>query len=279
VNYIPNYQYQVRVIIKGTLATKGKEWKGPWITGSENGSIMISVPSEEEALPGTKKFISPMRRPVWPAELPTAEAEAVAAGGGAGMGEGEPGAPPVVRRSATRTASRVHGFTYEPPTSASSRTTSGTKPANGGGDGADSGELTDVLDDNTAELTDTTADDTTIDESTYYDDEQTTAAGDAGDMANDATVAAEDNMDATTSSNGAPVAGLFAETGDGGDDALPEWDEDTSDSSAANEPSAAPAGKYMARGAGTKGGNGSTTTATSDAAGLDEGYTVRRRSY
>lgn len=42
------YKYQVRVIVKGNLFTKGKEWIGPWQESSGNGPLMISVPTPED---------------------------------------------------------------------------------------------------------------------------------------------------------------------------------------------------------------------------------------
>ncbi|MBC6489557.1 hypothetical protein ACFSQD_04440 [Flavihumibacter stibioxidans] len=42
------FKYQVRVIIKGSLFTKGMEWTGPWVNTIGNGPLTISVPSTED---------------------------------------------------------------------------------------------------------------------------------------------------------------------------------------------------------------------------------------
>lgn len=42
------YKYQVRVIVKGSLFTKGMEWTGPWVRSIGNGPLTISVPSSED---------------------------------------------------------------------------------------------------------------------------------------------------------------------------------------------------------------------------------------
>jgi hypothetical protein len=60
-DFIPKFQYQVRVIVKGSIFTKGMEWVGPWEDGSGNGPLMVSVPTPEDEgvvmrslwLPGT----------------------------------------------------------------------------------------------------------------------------------------------------------------------------------------------------------------------------------
>ncbi|GAA4440112.1 hypothetical protein GCM10023091_23260 [Ravibacter arvi] len=42
------YEYQVRVIVKGSLFTKGMEWLGPWRRSVGSGPLMISVPTPED---------------------------------------------------------------------------------------------------------------------------------------------------------------------------------------------------------------------------------------
>ncbi len=42
------YQYQVRVIVKGNLFTKGQEWLSKWKTSVGSGPLMISVPTPED---------------------------------------------------------------------------------------------------------------------------------------------------------------------------------------------------------------------------------------
>lgn len=52
------YKYQVRVIVKGGLFTKGMEWTGPWVKTIANGPITISVPSmEDEGVTVKKSFV------------------------------------------------------------------------------------------------------------------------------------------------------------------------------------------------------------------------------
>ncbi len=42
------YEYQVRVIVKGSLFTKGMEWMGPWRRSVGSGPLMITVPTPED---------------------------------------------------------------------------------------------------------------------------------------------------------------------------------------------------------------------------------------
>lgn len=42
------YKYQVRVVVQGSLFTKGMEWTGPWKRGAGSGPLIISVPSQED---------------------------------------------------------------------------------------------------------------------------------------------------------------------------------------------------------------------------------------
>jgi hypothetical protein len=65
-DYLPRFKYQVRVIVKGSIFTKGLEWTGPWQEVNTNGPLMVSVPTQEEAvsrraLPGN--FASTARPP------------------------------------------------------------------------------------------------------------------------------------------------------------------------------------------------------------------------
>jgi len=47
-DYLPRYRYQVRVIVKGSIFTKGMEWLGPWQDAMASGPLMISVPTPED---------------------------------------------------------------------------------------------------------------------------------------------------------------------------------------------------------------------------------------
>ncbi|WP_298802243.1 hypothetical protein [uncultured Pseudokineococcus sp.] len=51
-DYVPAYEYQVRVVVKGTLFTDGMEWghdEDTWLSGLGNGPLTVSVPR-----PGTE---------------------------------------------------------------------------------------------------------------------------------------------------------------------------------------------------------------------------------
>jgi hypothetical protein len=52
-DFIPKYQYQVRVIVKGSIFTKGMDWTGPWVDAGASGPLMVSVPTPED--PGVVK--------------------------------------------------------------------------------------------------------------------------------------------------------------------------------------------------------------------------------
>lgn len=47
-DYLPRYRYQVRVIVKGSIFTKGMEWLGPWQDAMASGPLMVSVPTPED---------------------------------------------------------------------------------------------------------------------------------------------------------------------------------------------------------------------------------------
>jgi hypothetical protein len=47
-DFVPRFKYQVRVVIKGSLFTKGMEWTGPWVESNGNGPLMITVPTPED---------------------------------------------------------------------------------------------------------------------------------------------------------------------------------------------------------------------------------------
>lgn len=51
--FIPKYQYQVRVIVKGSIFTKGMDWTGPWIDAAASGPLMVTVPTPDD--PGVVK--------------------------------------------------------------------------------------------------------------------------------------------------------------------------------------------------------------------------------
>jgi hypothetical protein len=57
-DYLPKFKYQVHVIVKGSIFTKGMEWLGPWVDASGNGPITLTVPTptdpgvQSRAIPG-----------------------------------------------------------------------------------------------------------------------------------------------------------------------------------------------------------------------------------
>jgi hypothetical protein len=54
--YVPQYQYQVRVIVRGSIFSEGMEWTGPWEEGSGNGQIMVRVPRSTERGVSTREL-------------------------------------------------------------------------------------------------------------------------------------------------------------------------------------------------------------------------------
>jgi len=49
-DFVPAYRYKVRVIVKGSLFSKGMEWEGDWVSAAGNGPIIVTVPTQEEAV-------------------------------------------------------------------------------------------------------------------------------------------------------------------------------------------------------------------------------------
>src|SRR5439155_26202349 len=47
-DFVPRFRYQVHVIVKGSLFSKGMEWTGPWVETNGNGPLMIIVPTPED---------------------------------------------------------------------------------------------------------------------------------------------------------------------------------------------------------------------------------------
>lgn len=50
--FVPKFQYQVKVIVKGTIFKHGMEWTGPWADAGGNGPLTITVPAPDD--PGVK---------------------------------------------------------------------------------------------------------------------------------------------------------------------------------------------------------------------------------
>lgn len=47
---VPAFRYKVRVVERGSLSTKGREWEGDWVQSSGNGPLICTVPTLEEAV-------------------------------------------------------------------------------------------------------------------------------------------------------------------------------------------------------------------------------------
>ncbi len=75
-DYLPKYKYQVRVLVKGSIFTKGKEWVGPWQEASGNGPLMLSVPTPEDEGVQVRELHIPMlgaaAAPALPGKPPSA---------------------------------------------------------------------------------------------------------------------------------------------------------------------------------------------------------------
>ncbi|ELZ31400.1 hypothetical protein C474_08862 [Halogeometricum pallidum JCM 14848] len=50
-DFVPEYEYKVRCVERGTFSQIGREWEGPWVREVGNGPIMISVPNPESSEP------------------------------------------------------------------------------------------------------------------------------------------------------------------------------------------------------------------------------------
>jgi hypothetical protein len=110
-DFVPRYTYQVRVIVKGSIFTKGQEWTGPVVQASASGPMMISVPTPEDQGVQTKA-------------LP--EAAAIASQNG----HHPPGrtAPPT-RRGTDARATESGGYPISIPEARPSRATSSSSTA------------------------------------------------------------------------------------------------------------------------------------------------------
>lgn len=51
------YRYRVRVIVKGSIFTRGQEWEGPWVPTSANGPLTVTIPLPDD--PGVTKREAP----------------------------------------------------------------------------------------------------------------------------------------------------------------------------------------------------------------------------
>lgn len=104
----PKFKYQVRVLVKGSVFTKGKEWIGPWQDGSGNGPLMISVPTPEDDGVVTRSITPTMigASPA-PAQVPPAPTALVLTPPPATSGPASPGGPPPRPRARWSSGSRT----------------------------------------------------------------------------------------------------------------------------------------------------------------------------
>lgn len=100
-DFVPRYQYQVHVVVKGSLFTKGMDWTGPWIPTNGNGPLMLTVPTPED--PGVvvaREFPESAQVSGQPVGAPPAHAGTAPPPAGTGAPVGAPpasggvGAPP-----------------------------------------------------------------------------------------------------------------------------------------------------------------------------------------
>ncbi|SDY85226.1 hypothetical protein SAMN05421504_107182 [Amycolatopsis xylanica] len=91
-DFMPRFKYQVKVIVKGSIFTKGMEWTGPWQDSAASGPLMVTVPTPEDEGVTTKSLVARSEMPALPVaanrpslpanpELPVSEANGVEADG------------------------------------------------------------------------------------------------------------------------------------------------------------------------------------------------------
>ena len=106
-DFLPKYKYQVRVLVKGSIFTKGKEWVGPWQDASGNGPIMLSVPTPEDQGVVMRDLV-----------IPTVATETTAYAGPPPSTRApgrRPVAPPPTRKRGLPAPLATSGWSIEPP--------------------------------------------------------------------------------------------------------------------------------------------------------------------
>jgi hypothetical protein len=94
-NFVPRYQYKVRVIVKGSLFTDGMEWEHKdWQQSSGSGPLIVSVPKPDSANVVTRSL------PSVTGVSPASTASTLAGAPVSGL-PGAPGKPPGARRTGT----------------------------------------------------------------------------------------------------------------------------------------------------------------------------------
>lgn len=105
-DFQPLYQYQVHVVVKGSLFTKGMEWIGPWMDGAGNGPLVISVPTPDDqgvtkrsTIPGAPPVAQPASTSTTWTSTPPSETAPVASGDTKGVTVGAGTPPPATGKS------------------------------------------------------------------------------------------------------------------------------------------------------------------------------------
>ncbi len=129
-DYAPEYDYKVRVIVKGSIISAGMEWEGPWISGQGNGPLMVSVPTPDGEYVVQRRFTP---REISLLEPASADREAVLTPGapdgdraGAAIG-----APPGERTVAGRRVRREEVAEIEEVVAATAATSARSAPKGG----------------------------------------------------------------------------------------------------------------------------------------------------
>lgn len=118
------YQYRVRVIVKGSIFTKGMEWIGPWMQGLGNGPLMVSVPTADD--PGvTRRALAEDTAAAAGGIMPpppTTVSIPIAAGGRPAVA----GPPPATRTE--KATATVGGYSLSAPKAGKKARTTGPTP-------------------------------------------------------------------------------------------------------------------------------------------------------
>jgi hypothetical protein len=133
-DFVPRFRYQVRVIVKGSITTKGMEWTGPWVATNGNGPLMIRVPTpEDEGVTVTREFplstaaagqppAPAVPAPHAPGHPPSKAVPAVPRDQPAGaqpagtQSTGTPGLPPPRTRAPAGSGTQAYGYRVGPAT-------------------------------------------------------------------------------------------------------------------------------------------------------------------
>lgn len=123
-DYLPKFKYQVRVLVKGSIFTKGQEWIGPWQQASGNGPIMLTVPTPQDEGVVTRELKIPM---VGSKTRPMAPSPVVGAPPASGSGTHPPASGNGARPPATPSAPPPRSIAAKPKTIAGYDLGTGTK--------------------------------------------------------------------------------------------------------------------------------------------------------